>query len=125
MSESQTHETGFGVTADVARWGPTLSIAGLLVWVATIVVFGLVAPADQSLGSAPERSAQIRILVAMIVGGLGTFAGTILSTLGLIFSLANRKHRTGAMPQAGVVLGILGASMLLLVLVLLFVRITN
>jgi hypothetical protein len=125
MTTTDDEETSnsLGVTAEVARKGPPIAIAGLVLWVATIVAFVILAPPDRPLATVPTREDQIRIIISMTIGCVGVFVAMCLSTIGGLLSIADRKFRPGPWPKVGVATGWIGASMLLLVLVLLLVRI--
>jgi hypothetical protein len=106
-----------GIGPNASRHGPSIALAGLIVWAGTILGYFLIGPPDPTPGVQMERPDIIRLVFAVVLGGVGTFAGSILSAIGMLLSLAERKHRPGLRATRGVSEGIVGIGVLLLVLV--------
>lgn len=114
-----------GLTPEVARHGLWLSITGVGCWLLTMALWWLIAPPDRDLAKAPEQADRVRMILAVVIGGLGTFAGTIFSTLGLLFSLESRRFTPSPRADLGAVLGFIGTATLLIVLAVILYSIIN
>ena len=109
--------TGAGATAASSRLGPGLSVLGLAFWIATIASYLILRPDEAIRGAAVAREDALRLVLTFIVAGIGIFASSIVSALGLFLSLSERGHRPGRRANRGVVLGALGLVGLILVVV--------
>jgi len=112
----------FGVGAAASRSGPGLSLAGLVVWIATIGTYYAFAPEAPMQGTTLDRLGTRNLVIAVVIGAFGTFAASILSALGMLLSLAERTHRPGRRAKLGVAGGVAGVAALLLVLIEIFRR---
>ncbi len=112
-----------GVSPGASRHGPTLALTGLIAWAFTIAAYLLIKPPDPMPGSSLAKPETTRLIIAIVLGAFGTFAGSILSAIGMLLSLAERKHRPGLRATLGVAGGIAGIAALLLVILEILLRV--
>ena len=106
---------GPGASASSSRLGPTLSVLGLALWVATIAAYLFLRPDPAIRGEAVARSDALRLILTFVVAGIGIFIAAIVSAFGLFLSVSERSHRPGRRAERGVILGGLGIAALALV----------
>ncbi len=110
---------GVGASVRASRLGPSFSILGISLWLVTIASYFLLKPPiplPESEEGQVDRDAAIRLLITLIVTGLGIFASAIFAAIGLFLSVSKSRQQPGPRARRGIILGWIGIGALGLVI---------